>query len=155
MLLCIFAANRHRVASRINFRLQAEPASFPRLSARTAKLCGVARLAACRSVWIVKAFNFDAETLLAARPKSRRNSAAGNAPLITRTLSAAVVIIKQYQIAPAPPRLADGGFLFVVPGFALAAARRRRVLDAEKERWSPNRLFSSCQRYWRHTREVP
>jgi hypothetical protein len=77
MLLCIFAANRQRVASRINFRLQAEPASFPRLSARAAKLWGVARLAACRSVWIVNAFPFDAETLLAARPKSRRNSAAG------------------------------------------------------------------------------
>jgi hypothetical protein len=53
------------------------------------------------------------------------------------------------------PKGADGDFLFVVPGFAFAAARRRRVPDAEKERWSPNRLFSSRQPYWRHTHEVP
>jgi hypothetical protein len=134
MLLCIFAANRHRVASRINFRLQAEPASFPRLSARTAKLCGVARLAACRSVWIVKAFNFDAETLLAARPKSRRNSAAGRDRSKNFFAHCRLGDALAMNYSGLMPKGADGGFLFVVPGFAFAAARRRRVLDAEKER---------------------
>jgi hypothetical protein len=63
--------------------------------------------------------------------------------------------MKQYPIALDPPGLADGNFLFVVPGFPFAAVQRRRMVDAEKERWSPTKLFSSCQHYCRHTHEVP